>query len=242
MSSLFLNDALEGASPGGRLVLSGSEAKHAVSVSRVRAGEAVLVGNGRGLLVECVVETARPTEVTLRAESVSSHDERQPVISLAQALAKGDRDERAVQMCTELGVSCIIPWQAKRSVSRWDAAKAAKGAQRWQTIAREATKQSLRAHVPTVKPLATTAMLASGSAGQRMLVLDPDAETALSSILLDDRSIVLVVGPEGGIADEELRELTAANAERVRLGSQVLRTSSAGAAALAVLNVLTQEW
>ncbi|QPZ40094.1 16S rRNA (uracil(1498)-N(3))-methyltransferase [Paramicrobacterium chengjingii] len=242
MSSLFLDDALDYASPGDHLVLSGPEAKHAVSVSRVRPGESVLIGNGRGLLVECVVEAARPHDVELRASRVRRYDGRRPSITLAQALAKGDRDERAVQMCTELGVSSIIPWQAKRSVSRWDAAKAVKGALRWQTIAREATKQSLRSHIPDVESLVTTTMLATRSSEHRMLVLDPQAETALSSIQLDARSLILVVGPEGGIADEEHQELTAANAERVRLGSDVLRTSSAGAAALAVLNVLTGHW
>ncbi|PFG31212.1 16S rRNA (uracil(1498)-N(3))-methyltransferase [Paramicrobacterium agarici] len=242
MSSVFIDEALVDATRGGLLTLTGAEAKHAVTVTRVRVGERVLVGNGQGLLVRCVVETVQTGEVILNVEDVATVDQRHPQITLAQALAKGDRDERAVQMSTELGVTSIIPWQARRSVSRWDSAKASKGVQRWQTIAREATKQSLRAHIPQVRPLESPVTLAAYAATQRMLVLDPEATTPLSSIRLDDRPLLLVVGPEGGIDGAEMRRFADAGAERVRLGANVLRTSSAGPAALAVLNVISGHW
>lgn len=242
MSTLYVDDHLEHAAPGDLLTLGGAEAKHAASVSRVRPGEHVMVGNGRGLVVTGVVTSARPGDVVVTAESVDTHSPRTPRIHLAQALAKGNRDERAVQMCTELGVTGVIPWQAARSVSRWDAAKAAKGVQRWQTIAREASKQSLRSHIPVIDACVTTAGLAARAADSRMLVLDPLADTSLSSIRLDDRAITLVVGPEGGIEEREFEIFADAGAERVRLGPTVLRTSSAGAASLAVLNVMTGLW
>src|SRR5690606_36622639 len=123
---------------------------------------------------------------------------------LVQALAKGDRDEIAVQAACELGVDEVIPWQAARSVSRWDGPQAAKGRERWASFIREAAKQAHRAWVPDVTTAATTAQLVTRAADARMLVLDPGASTMLSGIVADGRDILLVVGPEGGIAPEEL--------------------------------------
>lgn len=242
MSSLFLREDLAEAPEGSILQLTGAEAKHAVSVNRVRAGEQVLVGNGRGLIASCTVSSAAPSLVELEVESAATHEQQKPAVRLAQALAKGDRDERAVQMATELGITGIIPWQASRSVSRWDPAKQAKGVLRWQTIAREAAKQSIRAYVPDIEQMTDAAGIAARAGSERVLVLDPRAELQLSQLTLDERDIVLVVGPEGGLSDDELRRLEEAGAERVLLGGTVLRTSTAGPAALAVLNVTMGAW
>jgi 16S rRNA (uracil1498-N3)-methyltransferase len=137
----------------------------------------------------------------------------------------------------------VIPWQAARSISRWEGAKVAKGRDRWTAIVREASKQSIRPWVPDVLDLATTKQLAAMvSSAVRMLVLDPTAEAPLASLTLDDRDLLVVVGPEGGIAPQELATLTAAGAELARLGPEVLRTSTAGPAAIAVLNVGLGRW
>jgi len=162
-----------------------------------------------------------------------------------QALAKGDRDELAVQAATELGVDEIVPWQASRSVSRWDAAKAVKGRARWTTIVREAAKQAHRAWVPEVAELTTTAGLARRAAASLVLILEPTATERLSAVVIepgDVGEIVLVVGPEGGIAPDELDVLAAAGARLVRLGDTVLRTSTAGPAALAVVSTAIARW
>ena len=161
---------------------------------------------------------------------------------LVQALAKGDRDELAVQAACELGVDEIVPWQAARSISRWEGAKADKGRERWATIVREAAKQAHRAWVPEVSSVQSTAQLAARAADARMLILDPWTQTRLAGIRPDGRDLVLVVGPEGGIAPEELEKLEAAGAERVRLGETVLRTSTAGPAAIAVLSSILGRW
>jgi 16S rRNA (uracil1498-N3)-methyltransferase len=162
-------------------------------------------------------------------------------VVLVQALAKGDRDELAVQAATELGVDEIVPWQAARSISRWDSAKAAKGVARWQSIVREAAKQAHRAWVPVVRQPVTTAQL--GLRSGLMLVLEPEATVVLSRADLGDADeLVLVVGPEGGIAPEELAALADAGATPVRLGETVLRTSTAGPAALAVVSTLLGRW
>ncbi|KAA9154712.1 16S rRNA (uracil(1498)-N(3))-methyltransferase, partial [Microbacterium lushaniae] len=162
---------------------------------------------------------------------------------LVQALAKGDRDELAVQAATELGVDRIIPWQAERSVSRWDG-KVDKALARWRTIVREAAKQAHRAWLPEVAEPVDTAALTRLLPGVRMLVLEPSATQPLTALDLgaDSRGIALVVGPEGGVSPSELAALSTAGAEPVRLGTTVLRTSTAGAAALSVANVALGRW
>ncbi|GAA3903598.1 16S rRNA (uracil(1498)-N(3))-methyltransferase [Microbacterium invictum] len=228
--------------PGDTVVLSGQEAHHAASVRRVRPGEEVTVGDGRGVWLTGTVEAAAPREVVVRVDSRREVPASTPRLVLVQALAKGDRDELAIQAATELGVDEIVPWQAARSVSRWDAQKAAKGVARWATIVREAAKQAHRAWLPDVTDPVTTRVLAERTATSQVLVLEPAASTALSEVDTDERDIVLVVGPEGGIAPEELESLAAAGAQPVRLGETVLRTSTAGPAALAVLNARLGRW
>jgi len=242
MASLYLREDLVDADAGGRLSLTGAEAKHAATVNRTRVGESVLVGNGRGLLVSGTVAGATSAELTIDVESVSRIERPAPAITLVQALAKGDRDELAIQAATELGVDAVVPWAASRSVSRWEGAKVAKGRERWATIVREAAKQSIRAWTPEVGELATTKQVAALTAGARVLVLEPDADAPLTVIEPDGRDLVLVVGPEGGIAPQELDAFRAAGAEFVRLGATVLRTSTAGPAALAVLNAALHRW
>lgn len=162
---------------------------------------------------------------------------------LVQALAKGDRDELAIQAATELGVDEVVPWQASRSVSRWSGPKIDKGIARWTSIVREAAKQAHRAWLPQVTPPATTAQVAARATKALVLVLEPTASVALTAVPLDDApEIVLIVGPEGGVAAEELSTLADAGATAVRLGETVLRTSTAGPAALAVLNARLRRW
>ena len=229
---------------GAEIVITGAEAHHAAAVRRVRVGEEVTVGDGRGLWLEAVVTDVAPKRVVAAVTARTSHPAAALRLVLVQALAKGDRDELAIQAATELGVDEIAPWQAARSVSRWDQAKAAKGVARWQTIVREAAKQAHRAWVPVVSAPVSTAQLAARAAS-RMLVLEPTASVPLSGVALapdDARDLVLVVGPEGGIAPEELVALADAGATAARLGETVLRTSTAGPAALAVLNARLGRW
>jgi len=237
----FIDDAA--ADAGDTLTLTGAEAHHAASVRRVRVGEAVTVTDGRGVWLDGECASVAPREVVVRV--LDRRDVPPPAtrLVLVQALAKGDRDELAVQAATELGVDEIVPWQAARSVSRWEGQKAEKGRVRWATIVREAAKQAHRAWLPEVTPVTTTAALAQRAAGERVLVLEPTADTPLSAVALDGaESVVLVVGPEGGIAREELERLDGAGATRVRLGDTVLRTSTAGPAAIALVSARIGRW
>ncbi|WP_308464814.1 16S rRNA (uracil(1498)-N(3))-methyltransferase [Rathayibacter soli] len=248
MANFYLVEELDSANVGDEIVLGASESRHIVTVSRTRVGDRLAVGNGRGLAVHGTVLSAAPDAVVVRVEAAVSTPPVRPRVILVQALAKGDRDELAIQAATELGVDAVVPWSAARSVSRWDGQKAVKGRERWAAIVREATKQSMRPWLPVVEALAVTADLERHAGQRRMLVLEPRAELALSALVLhdrdrpDDRDLELIVGPEGGITDQELVRLVAAGARPVRLGGTILRTSTAGPAAIAVLNALLGRW
>ncbi|MES2171692.1 MAG: 16S rRNA (uracil(1498)-N(3))-methyltransferase [Actinomycetota bacterium] len=242
MAHFYLSEDQQPVGPGARITVSGAEARHAVTVSRVAAGERITVGNGSGFVASGEIVSAGPSEFVVDVDEVASTPPASPAIWLAQALAKGDRDEYAVQQATELGVDGVIPWAAQRSIVRWEGPKLRKGHERWSAIVREASKQSVRPWIPEVADLASTQVLATLAAQTRMLVLEPTAELALSALEPDSRDIVLVVGPEGGIAQAELSRLQAAGAELVRLGDTVLRTSTAGPAALAVLSAKLGRW
>ena len=189
MSHLYLDESLDlaAASPGSLVELAGDEARHAVTVSRVRAGERIAIGDGRGTLVHGVVASTGPRELALEVDEVVVEPAASPRLILVQALAKGDRDELAVQAATELGVDAVVPWQAARSVSRWEGPRAEKGRRRWASIVREAVKQSIRSWVPTVAPVTATAGLAAQLDGGRMLLLEPTATTALTELESDGR-------------------------------------------------------
>lgn len=222
---------------GSLVELDGPEGKHAVQVRRMRQGEAIQLSNGKGLRVRGTVAELSGSTLKLEVTEVISEELPTRQITLVQALAKGDRDELAIQAATELGAIGIIPWQASRSISRWDGPKIAKGQARWQQIVSEAAKQSLRAYTPEVKNIADTKDLAGLVASfDLVLVLDTSATATIAEAgIPSSGSIALVVGPEGGIEQSELDTLQAAGAKLVSLGANVLRTSTAGPALIAAL-------
>jgi 16S rRNA (uracil1498-N3)-methyltransferase len=218
------------------LVLDGQEGRHAAVVRRLRVGEIVDLVDGRGGRVTGPLLAVAKDSVTVQVGTRTLEPAPSPQITLVQALAKGDRGELAVELATEVGVDEIVPWAAARCMVKWDGDRGAKALERWRSTAREAAKQSRRALFPTVAPLARTADV-SALPGQ-LLVLHEDASLALSAIPLTG-DVVLVVGPEGGISPEELAAL---GGTAVRLGDSVLRTSTAGAAAAAVVSSRTGRW
>lgn len=218
--------------------LDGPEGRHAADVQRLAAGEQVLLADGRGRLAEATVTAAERGALHLRVSAVRTEPAPQPRLVLVQALAKGDRDLMAVEAATELDVDEVVPWQADRSIVRWRAERAEKAHRKWEQAALAATKQARRTRVPEVAGLATRATLLQRVRGADLaLVLHEEATDALLEVDLPDRGeVLLVVGPEGGISPDELGALQQAGAHAVRLGRTVLRTSTAGPAALAVLN------
>ncbi|MCV2393931.1 16S rRNA (uracil(1498)-N(3))-methyltransferase [Actinotalea sp. M2MS4P-6] len=239
---------LDGLEPGARYVLEGAEARHAGVVQRRRPGEAVDVVDGAGVRLCCTIADVEPGRLVLQvAERVV---EARPAVRvvLVQALAKGDRDELAIEAATEVGVDGIVPWQAQRSIVVWRGDRAARSRAKWLATVRSATKQSRRAAVPEVAEAVTTAGLAALTAqvvgdGGAVLVLHESATTPLRDAALPDAGdVLLVVGPEGGIDDDELAALTGAGAVAVRLGPHVLRTSTAGPVAAALVAERLGRW
>jgi 16S rRNA (uracil1498-N3)-methyltransferase len=227
------------------VTLTGAEGRHAATVRRIRPGERVDVADGAGLIAECVVTDAGPGSVTLRVRARREVPAPDPRIVVVQALPKGDRAELAVETMTEVGVDVIVPFAAMRCVARWPAGdRAAKALARWRSAAREAAKQARRARIPEVTGLASAAEVATRlKSAARGVVLEPGAGQALSRLDLPAHGdVVLVVGPEGGLSPAELTEFTAAGAVETRLGDSVLRASTAGAAAAAVLMARTGRW
>ena len=242
---LFLVDAATLAQEADRLVLDGPEGRHAATVQRIGPGEEVLVADGAGAGATCRVLAARPGELELEVLRRHAEPAPDPRLVLVQALAKGDRDLQAIEAATELDVDEVVPWQADRSVVRWRGERGAKALRKWEQTVLAATKQSRRLRLPGVgAPVDRRSLVARVSAptSTLTLVLHEEATEALADVALPETGeVLLVVGPEGGIAGDELDDLLAAGARPVRLGRTVLRTSTAGPAALAVLQS-RQRW
>jgi 16S rRNA (uracil1498-N3)-methyltransferase len=234
--------------PGPHAVLNGEEARHAATVRRMRAGEQITLSDGAGSAAGCVIDDVSPGRepvLDLTVERRWTEPAPRLRVVVAQALVKGDRGELAVELATEAGVDAVLPWRAERSVARWeDGVRGAKALSRWQATARTAAKQARRLWVPPVEQPADTAELAAAvKASVAAFVLEGTATRRLPELPLPtDGDLLLVVGPEGGITDIEMDVLTAAGAVPVRLGTTVLRTSTAAAVALGALGALTDRW
>ncbi|WP_037362256.1 16S rRNA (uracil(1498)-N(3))-methyltransferase [Nakamurella lactea] len=234
--------------PGvGSFVLDGVEGRHAATVRRTRPGERLVLTDGRGTRCLATVVgdgSAGKGTLDLRVEAVTRVPQPVVTVTVVQALPKGERSDLAVDLLTEAGVDAIVPWQAARCVARWAGPKADRGVQKWRTVAREAGKQSRRPWLPAVGELASTAEVTELIAGFDLaLVLHEAQSRPLTDVTLPTSGrVLLVVGPEGGVAPEEIEAFAAAGAIAVRLGHEVLRTSTAGAVALGALGVLTPRW
>lgn len=241
---LYLVDSLEGIAPNSTITLSGAEGRHAAMVRRVTPGESIAIGNGAGIIARGKVVSTSKDQCQIGVEEIKNFNAPKLKFCLVQALAKGDRDELAIQAATELGVEKVIPWQADRSISIWKGERIGKSVERWNSIVAEATKQSLRPFLPDVEqPLNSRELVSRLTSFDRVLVLEPSATKSISSVSIPSQgSVALVVGPEGGMSKAELDAFSEANFELVRLGSGVLRTSTAGVAALSYLQGQYGDW
>jgi len=244
---LFYVDALP--SVGEIAVLDGDEGFHAVNVRRIRPGERLDLSDGEGTLAHCVIEEVGKGRLSARVLDRRSVPAPAPPVTVVQALPKSDRSELAIELATEAGADGFVPWQASRCVARWEGpTRIDKGLRRWAAVARSAARQSRRAHIPSVTGPVSTAELVKRvgddvAAGAVVLALHESAQVRLTELPVRQAdSLVLIVGPEGGIADDEIAALTEAGATAVRLGPTVLRTSTAAAVALGALGVLTARW
>jgi len=238
--------------PGGRFVLHGPEARHAVTVKRLAPGEAVDIADGAGKRLTGTVVSASPAELTVECSALVVEDQPHIRLVLVQALAKGDRDELAVETATELGIDAVVPWQSERSIVRWKGERAAKAHAKWQSVVTAAAKQARRAWIPEVRPaVETPGLVAAVAAANLAVILHEDAVRPLRSVLESWQAthadtgpleILLIVGPEGGISPREVTRLCDAGAVTALLGHHVLRSSTAGPAALVLASDVLGRW
>lgn len=236
---------------GDLYLLDGTEGRHAGVVQRRAPGERVDVVDTAGVRLVGEVEHVGPDGVHLRVREVVVEEVPAPRLVLVQALAKGDRDELAIEAATEVGADGVVPWQAERSVVVWRGDRAAKSRARWLGTVRTAAKQARRAHVPEVELALDSGALARRvadvvGAGGVALVLHEEATVPLAEAALPaagaGTDVLVVVGPEGGISEREVAALVGAGAVTVRLGPHVLRTSTAGPVALGLLAQRLGRW
>lgn len=221
-----------------RIVLGGDEGRHAADVRRLRVGEPVDLTDGAGTLLHTVVAAVRKAELTVVVRDRVAVPPPTPRLTVVQALARGGRDEQAVEAMTEVGVDRVVGWEASRGVARWTDRTAAK----WTATSRAAAKQSRRAWCPLISGPATTAEVARVCRDAALALILHEQATQPLSELVDTSAadVVVVVGPEGGIAEAELAALRDAGGHVVRLGDTVLRSSTAGVAALSIICAATR--
>lgn len=244
---LYLADVTAAPRIGDVVEVTGDEGRHAAVVKRTRIGEYLLVADGAGHAIRGPVTSVSKQGVRVRVEEILATPEPRFRWTMVQALAKGDRSEIAVESLTELGASTIVAWQASRSVVRWDARagmpdKSEKGLAKWRSVAKASTKQSRRFLVPDVRYASSTQVAEIVERADLALVAHEDATMPLAQVELpaDGGEVVVIVGPEGGIAPDELELFASKGALLVSLGDGVLRTSSAGVVSLAQLQLLAQ--
>ncbi|WP_265447267.1 16S rRNA (uracil(1498)-N(3))-methyltransferase [Flexivirga meconopsidis] len=241
---LFFTDpgSLEGVGVGDVVRVTGDEARHAAVVRRIGVGETVQVADGSGRVAVGEVVSAGRDELAVQVTQINENDTAARRFVLMQALAKGGRDEQAIESATELGVDGVVPWQAARSIVQWRGDKAKKARRKWESLVHAASKQSRRPTVPTVEAVVSgSGATERARAAAAVVVLHEEATRPLRDVTLPvEGEVLLVVGPEGGIAPDELSAFEGVGAVTARLGPTVLRASSAGPAALAIL--LSREW
>ena len=233
-------------------VLEGPEARHAVTVKRLAPGEPVDIVDGAGTRMSGKVLAASPSGLDVECASVAVEPQPGTRLVLVQALAKGDRDELAIETATELGIDAVVPWQSERSIVRWKGDRAAKAHAKWQSVVTAAAKQARRAWVPEVRPAVDTAALAGlVEAAQLAVILHEDAVRPLRIVLeawqggvngTEPREVLLIVGPEGGISPREVTRLCGKGAVTALLGHHVLRSSTAGPAAVVLASDVLGRW
>ncbi|MEU6764624.1 16S rRNA (uracil(1498)-N(3))-methyltransferase [Streptomyces sp. NPDC046853] len=244
---VFVVESFQNAGAGGdgQYVLDGPEGRHAVSVKRLHAGEDVVLTDGAGRWADCVVTgTEGKDRLVVRMDSVREEAPQEPRITVVQALPKGDRGEVAVETMTETGVDAIVPWSASRCITQWKGERGLKALGKWRATAREAGKQSRRVRFPEISDAASTKQVAAVLAGADFAAVlhEEGSEPLATAELPVTGHIVLVVGPEGGVSPDELAAFADAGAKPYRLGRSVLRTSTAGTAAAALLLGRTGRW
>lgn len=226
----------------GDVVIEGDEAHH-VGVARIKVGERVSVTNGVGRRAEVEVLDINKRNVGCRILEVTDEPRPKTILTIVQALTKGDRARETIELLTEGGAEIIIPWQAANSIGQWKEEKDA--LTKWKSWAKEATKQSRRSWIPQILDLHSTAQLKTRIQDSEFTVVFHEASpNKLSEILVGTppKEITLIIGPEGGVTEDELAGFVSAGAQSALLGRPVFRSAHAGVAALSAVQTGFKIW
>ena len=238
MLSVFIVDEIP---QSGEISIIGDEAHHAVSVVRINVGDEVVVTDGRGSTAHVKVLSAEKKSVRCAILTTEVSNPSATRITVVQALTKGDRARETIELLTEAGVDVILPWSAQRSIGQWkDDAQS-----KWESWAREATKQSRRAWIPVVSSVHSTSMISDLiNAHECSLIFHESSGRKLSQVLQGKiyKEVLIIIGPEGGLADAEIDIFVASGGTVVGLGKPVFRSAHAGAAALASVQTALGIW
>ena len=242
VSRVYIDADLE---TGLQITLSGNAASHVTRVLRLRSGAALTLFNGRGGEYAGSIAAAHGGQVTVVVGEERTVERESPIaLTLAQGISRGERMDFVVQKATELGVKQLVPLLTERSVVRLDAQQTLRKLNHWQAIAVAACEQSGRNRLPEILAPATlsgflreSAREADGEAAPAplRLLLSPSAARALGDVPRPAQAVTVLIGPEGGLADDEHEAVLAAGFTAVRLGPRVLRTETAAIVALALL-------
>ncbi len=248
---VYIAPAAAAVAPGERVTLTGEEGHHAATVRRTRLDDALDLIDGKGHRARCLVVGAKKSELELEVREVFTEEAPALRVTVVQALAKGGRDEQAVETSTEFGAMAFLPWESQRTIVSWKN-KEEKGRNRWQATAKAATKQSRRSWIPTVENLHSSRQLAARvkslveEGGYAYLCHEEAAHSLVQEInessLPKNAEVWFLIGPEGGVSPDEVELLTQVGARAVLLGAHVLRSATAGAYALATLAALSERY
>jgi 16S rRNA (uracil1498-N3)-methyltransferase len=229
-----------GLEPGREFALPRTAANHVVRVLRMRVGAELCVFDGRGHDYRCLITGITDRQVDVRVvDRLAGLAEPRLRVTLVQAVSRGERMDWTLQKAVELGVHEIVPVLSARCVVRLEARQIAPKLRHWQGVVASACEQCGRSRLPSVRPPVELREFLAGPAPARSrLVLGPDSPASLAGLASLGDQVELLVGPEGGFSDSESEAIAESRFRSVRLGPRVLRTETAGVAALAILQAL----
>lgn len=238
MLTLFFSDQI---STGQRQVLESDEAHHAIKVLRLNIGEIIKISDGVGKWVSGPIVEIAKKELFISISERGEIQAAKPELVLVQAITKSDRNKEMLELAVEAGVDRIIPWQSERSISKWQS----DSEEKWQVGIKQSCKQARQTKLPNLMQVMSTAELVKtiGSGGYG-IVFHEEASTKFSELTIPNSqsSVYLVIGPEGGISEQELLSFQNNGSKVVRLGDTVLRSAHAGFAALSAVQTKLGRW
>ena len=238
MLTLFFTDQI---SNGSTQTLDKEEAHHAIKVLRLKLGEVIKISDGVKKWVSGPIIEISKKDLTISVSEKGEFEEKFPELVLVQAVTKSDRNKEMLELVVEAGVDRIIPWQAERSISKWQS----DSAQKWEISIKEACKQARQIRLPKLMPMLTTAgVVQLLSKDAQAIVFHESAAEKFAQLQLTDslKSIFLVIGPEGGISPSELSIFENGGGKIFRLGETVLRSAHAGFAAISAVQTKLGRW